>query len=192
MKLISQGAEAKIYSDSDRIVKIRERKSYRLDALDTRLRNKRTRKEAKILASLPVPGPKLISSDEKSATIVMERLKGDKLKDVLERADCRKLMLQVGKHVALLHDKGVIHGDLTTSNMIVREGIVHIIDYGLSFNSQKVEDKAVDLHLLRQALMSRHHEIADACFNSFLEGYGARKDAVARLSVVEKRGRNKH
>lgn len=192
MKLISQGAEAKIYSDKDRIIKVRERKSYRLKVIDDRLRLQRTRKEAKILSSSPIPGPKLISADEKNATIVMELLKGRKLRDVLEKQDYHSLMHQIGKHIAALHDKGIIHGDLTTSNMILKEGIVYLIDYGLAFTSNKVEDKAVDLHLLSQALRSRHHAIAEHCSSAFLRGYGMDREAVQRLAIVEKRGRNKH
>ena len=114
------------------------------------------------------------------------------IKDVLETSDYRKLCSEIGKKVAMLHNNSIIHGDLTTSNMILNKEI-YFIDFGLSFFSEKAEDKAVDLHLLKEGLESKHYRIWENCFQSAIDSYkkNANKsnETLKRLEVVEKRGR---
>jgi Kae1-associated kinase Bud32 len=189
MEHIAQGAEAVIFRDGGRVIKERIPKPYRLPEIDERLRTARTRKEAKVLQDLPVPGPKLLRVDSERKAIEMEYLDGPRLADVLEGRDYRRLGREMGTKLRRMHDRSLIHGDLTTSNMILLDEI-YFIDFGLSFNSAKIEDKAVDLHLLRQALESKHYTIWEECFREVLAGYD---DAavIARLDEVEARGRNK-
>ncbi len=188
-KILARGAEAVITRDRDMVVKERVVKNYRLREIDERLKKQRTRREGKIMKTLPVPGPRVINVDDKNMSIKMEFLDGPKLSDVLEENDYRALSLEIGKKIRMLHEKGIIHGDLTTSNMLLLDEI-YFIDFGLSFQSEKTEDKAVDLHLLRQALESRHHEIWEECFPYVMRGYD---DSVVlrHLEKVEARGRNK-
>ncbi|MBN1274823.1 Kae1-associated serine/threonine protein kinase [Candidatus Woesearchaeota archaeon] len=193
-KELARGAEAIIYEQEDTIIKQRPRKTYRHPALDQELRTQRTRKEAKVLRDLErlgIPAPKLITADDKEGRITMARLRGDKLRDVLN--DDTPLCEQVGRHVATMHDHDLLHGDLTTSNMLVINGEVSIIDFGLSFHSTRDEDKAVDLHLFRQALTSKHHDVTDEAWEAFLKGYRPlkRERILQRLRIVEQRGRNK-
>ena len=195
-KLIAQGAEAKLFLEKNRIIKDRIKKDYRIKQIDERLRKSRTRREAKILDKLQIlsfPGPKLIDCDNKE-TIIMENIKGKMIRDILEKKDYIKLSKEIGKKIAVLHNNHIIHGDLTTSNMILNKEIF-FIDFGLSFFSHKVEDKAVDLHLLKQALESKHYTICDKCFNSAIKAYEKEskqgKDVLKRLEEVEKRGRYK-
>jgi len=103
-------------------------------------------------------------------------------------------MKLLGEQVLILHLSDLIHGDLTTSNVILKNGEIFIIDFGLGFVSKKIEDKAVDLHLLKQALEAKHFENWELLFESFLERYEFEegKKVVERLEVVEKRGRYKH
>jgi len=196
MKEIGRGAEAVIYLDGDRIVKRRLSKGYRLEPLDSRLRKARTKRESKILdklESLAFPSPKLFSMDFRDMSLSMEHIKGGKLSEELEKLDYNLVSLSIGKLIARLHDSDIIHGDLTTSNFIFNDR-VNLIDFGLSNVSPKIEDKAVDLHLLRQALESKHHTIWEECFGKVLEGYGVSENSVdvtARLRIVESRGRNK-
>ncbi len=194
--LLSQGAEAKIWLDKKRNVIIKERipKGYRIKELDDELRKKRTRMELRILkkASQIINVPKVIDSDD--FTIVMEYIDGKKLRDVLNRENYKKLMIEVGKIVAELHNSNIIHQDLTTSNMILKDGKIYLIDFGLSFISQRIEDKGVDLHLLKEALESKHFELKDA-FDYFLEGYKRYEkfdEVIERLKKIEERGRYKH
>lgn len=192
---LGRGAEAIVTKKSDAVEKLRPVKTYRHPELDLRLRKSRTRKEAKVLKDLEAAGisaPKLISVDEKQGSILMEQVKGQKLRDVLDNQP--QLSEQVGRLVARLHDMGIMHGDLTTSNMILRDdGVVALIDFGLSFHSTRIEDRAVDLHLFKQALASKHHRITQQAWRSFLKGYEPkdRDEILKRLRVVERRGRNK-
>ena len=93
-----------------------------------------------------------------------------------------------------MHQQGIIHGDLTTSNMILSEKDkkVYFIDFGLAFHSIKTEDKAVDIHLLKEALQSKHFLIANEIWKEFVRVYGKQnKEVLERLEKVEKRGRYK-
>ena len=192
-KIIAQGAEAKIFLDDNKIIKNRFPKSYRIKEIDYKLRGFRTRREAKILQKLDAlnfPAPKIIRNDEKE-NIVMEKIEGKIVKDFLDK-DYEKLAAEIGKKVAILHNNSIIHGDLTTSNMIFNKQI-YFIDFGLSFFSEKAEDKAVDLHLLKEALESKHYKIWEECFKIALDAYRteAKKsnETLKRLEAVEKRGR---
>lgn len=191
--LIEQGAEASVYRDGDIIIKERPKKSYRNVILDEKLRKFRTKREAKVLTKAHelIHSPKLIASDQ--YTITMQYIDGKKVKEVLESTI--DLSTEIGKQLAILHDADIIHGDLTTSNMLYHDNKVYFIDFGLSFFSKKLEDKATDLKLLKQALDSKHHTIADEAFELVLKGYKKSKhakDVLDRLLEVEKRGRNKH
>ncbi|MBW2984008.1 Kae1-associated serine/threonine protein kinase [Candidatus Woesearchaeota archaeon] len=195
-KFIAQGAEAKLYLEDGKIIKERVKKDYRIKEIDGRLRKFRTRREAKVLSKLHAmdfPGPKLIESDDKEI-ISMEYIDGPKLRDILDTSNYEKISEEIGKKAAVMHNNHMIHGDLTTSNMIFKDE-VYFIDFGLSFFSHKIEDKAVDLHLLKQALESKHYKIWEKCFKAVIHGYKKEaKDAeqiLERLKQVEGRGRYK-
>ena len=194
--LIAQGAESKLFLENNEVIKDRFSKSYRLNEIDEKLRKFRTKREAKMLEELrkiSFPSPKLIFNDEKQK-IEMEFIKGKLLKNMLEKKNYIKLSEEIGKKIAVLHNHGVIHGDLTTSNMILNKEIF-FIDFGLSFFSKKAEDKAVDLHLLRQALESKHYKIWEKCFKAVLSSYKKNAEnsmeTLKRLDIVEGRGRYK-
>ena len=192
--LIAQGAEAKLFLEEENILKNRFKKSYRIKEIDDKLRSFRTRREAKILQKLEAinfPAPKVIKSDEKE-NLVIEKIEGELIKNILEKSGYKKLCFEIGKKIAILHNNSIIHGDLTTSNMILNKEI-YFIDFGLSFFSEKAEDKAVDLHLLKEALESKHYTIWEECYKCALDAYKkeAKKshEIIKRLEVVEKRGR---
>ena len=93
-----------------------------------------------------------------------------------------------------MHDNDIIHGDLTTSNMILNKNKVYIIDFGLGKISSKDEDKAVDIKLLKQAFESKHYNHFEELYHYFLKGYLKSKNyekILNRLKIVEKRGRYK-
>ena len=194
---IAQGAEARIFSEKDIITKERFPKQYRIPVLDAALRKKRTRREAKILERLKeknIPAPALIKLDDTQTTIQMEKIEGDLLKDVFD-AKYKIYAPMLGKILGQLHTLDIIHGDFTTSNLIVRNGIVHVIDFGLSFFSKKEEDKAVDVHVLKQALGSKHYTVFDKAMPLIIAAYKKQcKNAdkvLERLEQVELRGRYK-
>ncbi|MBW2993554.1 Kae1-associated serine/threonine protein kinase [Candidatus Woesearchaeota archaeon] len=194
---IDKGAEATIRLHEKQIIKDRQRKSYRLSEIDERLRKFRTRREAKVLNKLEeinFPAPKLHAMCDRAMQIRMELVQGNKLRDILYK-DPLNLGRELGRKIGILHANNIIHGDLTTSNMILDKEI-RLIDFGLSFFSQKEEDKAVDLHLLRQALESKHHKVWEDCFREALEGYKETNPEheliLNRLTKVESRGRHKN
>ncbi len=198
-KLIAQGAEAKLFLEGSRIIKDRIQKSYRLKEIDTKLRNFRTRREAKLISRLSAinfPAPKLVDSDEKEK-IVMEFIEGPKIRDILDKHNYKNLMAELGDDIAKLHNSNIIHGDLTTSNFILnkKDNKIYFVDFGLSFFSHKIEDKAVDLHLLKQALESKHYKIWEKAYKAGLESYKKTADngeeILKRLENVESRGRYK-
>lgn len=199
MEIIAQGAEATIYRNGSKIIKDRVSKAYRIKELDNAIRKKCTRMESRILqrASKLVNVPQLLNSDERSMRLEMEFIEGQKLRDLVKTllpAERAKIFWQMGKDLAVLHNNYIIHGDLTTSNILVNKK-VFFIDFGLSFISKKVEDMAVDLHLLERALHSKHYQYAEELYKEVLKGYKeASNDFGAiqeRLKKVESRGRYK-
>jgi len=196
MELIQQGAEAKVYYKDGTVVKERVKKTYRHEKIDKVIRRGCTRRETKLLkkAAELIPVPKVIDSCDKEMRITLEFIDGKKLRDALEDIDRKDIFTRVGKKIAKLHNEHIIHGDLTTSNLIVRDK-VYFIDFGLGFVSTKVEDKAVDLHLIKKALESKHYKHAEECFKYIIEGYRKESkefDAIMkRMEKVEKRGRYK-
>jgi len=194
MRRIAQGAEAVLTKDENKIIKERIKKGYRIREIDENLRKFRTKREAKVIEKLVGVSPELTKIDEENYKIEMEFVEGKLLRDYLDEKNYEKICNKIGENVALVHDKNIIHGDLTTSNMILKNDKIYFIDFGLSFFSHKIEDKAVDLHLLKQALESKHYKFWDRAFNAVLEGYKKSENSVEvikRLEQVEKRGRYK-
>ncbi len=198
---IAQGAEAVLFKDRETIIKERLSKKYRLPQIDQSLRKFRTRREAKVLeklAEMNFPAPRLQDFCDKRMSLVMDFVPGEKLRDVLEKGDdFRLLAWEIGEKVGRLHAAGLVHGDLTTSNMIqhAESGEINLIDFGLSSFSDKEEDKAVDLFLLDRALESKHYQFYPEIFEKVLEGYREAYPGAARVlerfEAVKKRGRNK-
>ncbi len=192
-KTIQQGAEAIISLQNNQILKNRIKKSYRLKELDIKLRTRRTKSEAKIIEKLKsiINVPKIIKTENNQ--IIMQHLKGKKLSEHLEKLNYQNICKQLGEILTKLHNQNIIHGDLTTSNMILKNNQVYLIDFGLGFHSHKIEDKAVDLHLLKQALEAKHFTIANECITTILKNYKPDnyKLILERIPVIESRGRYK-
>ena len=214
MELIKQGAEAKIYlagfaeffgadllPGEKVVVKHRIPKRYRIREIDERLRKERTVREARVLhraKEFGVNCPHVYEVDMRDMKIVMEFIEGDRLKELLERVPMEerlRLCREVGRQVGRLHKAGIVHGDLTTSNMILREGKVYLIDFGLADFDSTLEARGVDLHLLKRAMESTHYTWFERGFEAVLEGYAevlgeeARKEIEAKIEEIESRGR---
>jgi TP53 regulating kinase-like protein len=191
-----KGAEAELILKKDSVIKKRVKKGYRISEIDIRLRKSRTKREAKVLEKCILLGlnvPKLVYSDEEEFELGIERIKGKPLKDVLGKGNFSDFSGQIAYFLTKIHDAGIIHHDLTTSNMIAVRKRLFFIDFGLSFFSHKPEDKAVDLHLLERALESKHPSLAKEMFKEIIAGYKpkGKKEIIARLRIVQARGRNK-
>lgn len=209
--ILKKGAEADIYLedfknifgfdffDEKVIIKKRVKKSYRIQEIDENIRGFRTIKEAKIINKAKLSGvysPALYYVDLNDKKIVMEYVRGMRLKEYFSsKGFDRDIALKIGKSVGALHKGGIIHGDLTTSNMILNEGNVYFIDFGLSEESEEIEKQGIDIHLLRQALESTHFDISEDLFKIILEGYSKilgeekKNELLQRIEQIEKRGR---
>lgn len=195
MTQIGMGAEAILTKTSEGIVKSRPVKAYRHPDLDAELRTARTRHEAKLLdkaraAGVNVPRVKVVDS----TTLLLGLAPGVQVKEILDEDPL--IAHQVGRMLARLHAAHIIHADLTTSNMLYERESHHLtfIDFGLSYSSTRTEDMAVDLHLFKQSLESKHHRVMANAYRHFLKGYREYDNAEAvieRLRKVEARGRNK-
>ncbi|MFX1448671.1 MAG: Kae1-associated kinase Bud32 [Promethearchaeota archaeon] len=208
-KIIYKGAEATLiyghWFGKEVIFKQRIPKGYRIEKIDRKLRVNRTLNEAKALIRVKKYGvnvPQVYEIDTKNSTIVMKYIRGKKLKEALDSISNEQkvqFLEDVGKNIAILHKNGHIHGDITTSNIIITETQdIFIIDFGLHDYSDYIEDKSTDLHLFKRVLISSHGNDFNICFEAFLdgyrEGYGPEKideckQIIRNMSTIEKRGR---
>ena len=187
-----RGAEAIVTFRNGNAEKRRIPKLYRVPALDKRLITERTRAEARLIAAARKGGvPTPIMSDITADTIVMEQVKGTLLTQNLTEAAVHKAGRMIGK----LHTSGIIHGDLTTSNMLLREndGTCVLIDFGLAQVNSEVEQRGVDVHVLFQTLESTAPDSSDVLKNAFAAGYAetfaGAADVITREHEIELRGR---
>ncbi len=203
MEVICKGAESIIYLDEYEgkkvLVKERIKKSYRIKEIDEKLRKERTRREVNLLRrarEISVSTPQVLHVDEKNHKIIMEFIDGIRIKEFLNSADedeIKKVCFEIGKLIGKLHSNKIVHGDLTTSNMILKDGKIYFIDFSLGNFSTRIEDFGVDLNLLYEALKSTHFKILDVCWNSIANGYKTEfKDAekvFRKMEEIEKRAR---
>lgn len=204
-KCIAKGAEASLFLEDwyghQVIRKHRLPKAYRFPELDLSIRNERTFREARLLSaarSAGVPTPIVFCVDPSTATIIMEYIPGQRLKELIpavSKKQRRKLLQQVGMAVGKLHQHKLAHGDLTTSNLLLHtKKRIYFIDFGLASVTRNIEDYGTDLHLLRRALRSTHFPVWKDCFQAFTKGYektcGSKASAVfQKIRAIESRGR---
>jgi len=199
MKIIKRGAEAVIYLSNDNLIKERIKKGYRISEIDLKLRKERTRKEVKLMSEVRRIGvnvPNIIEVDEKSNKIVMKFIDGYRLKELLNETSAKiqeQLAEEMGKSVGLMHSNGIVHGDLTTSNMILKDKKIYFIDFGLGEFSKRIEDLATDLSVLKEAFKSTHFKHLSLLWQSFIKGYNQTntksEEVLGKLEEIEKRGR---
>ncbi len=196
--LLKKGAESELYlidwHGAHAISKIRIAKAYRNSSIDIPLRKRRTIHEANILSQVKFFGintPYIYFLDMDNFEIIMEYIEGKTFKDFFSTDLC----LNLGEIVGTLHCNNIIHGDITTSNFIISSnGTIFVIDFGLSFFSERYEDKAADIRLFKEILTSFHVDDFDISFKNFYDGYkkicGSITSKVFRtVGEIEKRGR---
>lgn len=194
-ELLEKGAEANIYPGEymgqEILFKERLIKNYRIPEIDDILRKRRTKSEAKLLhlaKTCGVATPIIFDVDKAGTTITMEKITGITLKAFFadsQLEEIRSICREVGQKIARLHAQSVIHGDLTSSNLLLKGDEIIFIDFGLGKVSELAEDKATDLLVFKKALTGIHSNIAHDCFQSILEGYGEYKDSDLILRTVE-------
>jgi len=205
-KLISKGAEAYIYlcffGKFKAIRKIRIRKMYRIPEVDKMIRRLRTKREAKLLhlaRKIGIPTPIVFDVDLRSCSIIMEFIEGELLKNAILRGDISheeavKIFEKIGEFTGILHENNIIHGDLTTSNIILTPNHdVVFIDFGLGEINNEDEAKGIELRVLWTSLSSVHYKNADVFLQAFLQGYtrnySAAKRAIKIFHEIRLRGR---
>jgi TP53 regulating kinase-like protein len=212
---ISQGAEGRVFAvtflERPAIVKQRFKKTYRHPVLDAKITRSRLVGEARAIArarKLGVPTPALYHVDPFQNAIYMERVFGKTLKALIREGMSDDLMetigAQVGRHVAAMHDGGLIHGDLTTSNILVVFDAseedektpaprVVLIDFGLASNSIVPEDKGVDLYVLERAITVTHaaEKLFEAVMKEYKVASGLWSASFNKFAEVRMRGRKR-
>ena len=205
MKMIKQGAEAKLFlsklDDQKVVIKHRIKKSYRIEQIDKKIRKSRTSQESNLLSEARRAGvstPIVYEIDKEGHKIIMEYINGTRIKELLNSSDrktIQKVCFEIGRSIGKLHSAGIIHGDITTSNMILRKDNIYFIDFGLGFFSRKIEDQGTDLMLLHEALKSTHFKILDLCWKSVIKGYEKEysnlNQVLKKIEEIEKRARYK-
>ncbi len=200
--MIRRGAEAEIRLTEwkGRVVVIKSRvpKGYRHQQLDASLRATRTKNEARLIQEARrqgVPTPIIFDIDTMSAEMTMEYIDGERVKDALNRApqdEAERICREIGRLAALMHRARLVHGDLTTSNMILRQGRIWLIDFSLGSRNAEVEEMGVDMHLLKEAFQSAHSERFDlfkAVISSYSEHFERSNQVVGKIRDIEDRGR---
>ncbi|OVA15526.1 Protein kinase domain [Macleaya cordata] len=209
--LLKQGAEARVFESTfmgrRSVVKERFSKKYRHPSLDSKLTLKRLNAEARCMTKargLGVYTPVLYAVDPVLHTLTFEYVEGRAVKDVLLHFGLHGVIAeqmesfakQIGNAIAKIHDGGLIHGDLTTSNMLLRNDTnqLVLIDFGLSFTSTLAEDKAVDLYVLERALLSMHSScgnVMDRILTSYRKSTKQWSSTFNKLAQVRLRGRKR-
>jgi len=204
--LIKKGAEADLYladwHGRKVVLKKRLPKKYRPSALDEQIRAYRTIHEPQLMHEAKkagVPTPIIFLVDRKNTTIIMEYIEGKQVKQLLNevsKSERRSLCFRIGESIGKLHEYGIVHGDLTTSNLIQHpEGKIFFVDFGLGDKTKELEARGVDLHLMKRALQSTHFKFAEECFESAIEGYSSvlksetSENVLDKIREIERRGR---
>jgi TP53 regulating kinase-like protein len=204
--LMKKGAEASLFvaewHGRKVVFKVRVPKNYRPPRLDLQLRSYRTVHEPLLMHEAKAAGvvtPLIYLVNVSESTIIMEYIEGQQLKlllNVAGRHERHALCFRIGESVARLHSHGLIHGDLTTSNMILNsDGKIVFVDFGLGEKNNELEAQGVDLHLLKRALQSTHFQRWEECFQAVLSGYTSvlgvqsAKNVYEKIREIERRGR---
>jgi len=204
--LIKKGAEASLYfaewHGRKVVMKRRLPKNYRPSMLDEQIRTYRTNHEPQLMHEAKkagVPTPTIFLVEMGDATIIMGFIEGKQVKKLLgevSKSERERLCVEIGELVGRLHGYGIVHGDLTTSNMILGvDGKIFFVDFGLGEKTKELEARGVDLQLMKRALKSTHFLFAEECFDAVISGYAkvlgviTAKSVLDKIREIERRGR---
>ena len=173
------GAEAEVISGTwygrPAVLKKRRPRGWRHPDLDASLTMKRMTNEIKLtiwLARRGAPVPAIWDVDIEESKIIMERIEGKPLIEILQSNEHdEKLLIDVGKAIRELHRNAVNHGDLSTNNILItNQREVVLIDLGLSSREYDLEGFGIDLHVLHEILRASHPDVKGA-MDLVLKGY---------------------
>jgi TP53 regulating kinase and related kinases len=164
---LHRGAEADLFVSQlppwKVVVKRRIRKSYRNEQLDEGIRKERTVRESSVMHESKLAGartPSILGLDLEHSSIIMTFVEGSLARNVVDTMsefERNSLLEELGRQVGYLHSAGIVHGDLTTSNVILsNDARPFLIDFGMGERSLAPEDFGTDLHLLQRSLSATH------------------------------------
>ncbi len=204
-EVVALGAEAVIvryeFLGIPAIFKTRLPKPYRDPELDREVRLRRTLQEARVMRAARETGarvPRVLLVLPKRALIVMEYVGSERFKEAEPRMgddEACEVMMVVGEYVARMHLAGIVHGDLTTSNIILTDEGPCLVDFGLAKFSNDPEDRGVDVHLMLRVLESAHYTRASKLFECFMSGYSSvageemAREVMDKVREIRMRGR---
>jgi TP53 regulating kinase-like protein len=201
MEMIKRGAEAEIYLTEwygrKVIIKKRVRKGYRIKDLDDKIRERRTKREAMLMVAarkVEVNTPIIYDLIVKKKEIVMQYVSGQRIKDVIDKKSenwQKKTCKEIGRSIACMHKNGLIHGDITTSNMILMKGKLYFIDFGLGMKNSNTENIGVDLHVLMEAFKATHKNknLFKWVIEEYEKNFGNAKEIMKKIEDIVRRGR---
>lgn len=193
-EMLDNGAEAVVYLEEGHegqkvLVKERVPKAYRHREIDERIRKERNRTEARLMSEARRSGVSTpIIYDVDDFKLKMQYIDGVPVKYLITPEISEK----VGKLVGKLHSSGIVHGDLTTSNLLLAGERLYLVDFGLSYFDKGLEARGVDVHVLFQTFESTH-EAHEALIEAFKKGYQSTfidsEDVLKRVEEIKKRAR---
>lgn len=181
-KLIAEGAEAQIFLSNFKgkkiITKQRMPKKYRVKELDDLILSRRIKAEANQLVRanrLGVKTPQVFRTEDKK--IIMEYLNFPESKKVI--LENKNYIKNIAKSIVVLHKNNIIHGDLTLGNILMdtKKKEPYFIDFGLSYISHKIEDKAMDLEVLRETIVA---DFGDKLWQEFAKEYAKQLPEIVK------------
>ncbi|XP_023209770.1 TP53-regulating kinase-like [Centruroides sculpturatus] len=218
--LLKQGAEAKVYKctflGKESILKERFKKTYRFEKLDEMLTKERMKAELRSLlrcrqAGIHCPAVYFVNMPE--SYVVMEFIPNITVRQFIQQcqtsndqnAELMNLVEKIGKDIAKMHSNDLIHGDLTTSNMLIYNNLqsevhfkedskIYFIDFGLSYVMKNPEDKGVDLYVLERAFLSTHpntENLFQHLLKSYRNSYKSAVEVLKKLDEIRLRGRKR-
>jgi bifunctional N6-L-threonylcarbamoyladenine synthase / protein kinase Bud32 len=193
-EMLDNGAEAVIYLEEGYegkkvLVKERIPKGYRYKEIDEVIRKERNRTEARLMSEARRGGVSTpIIYDIEDFKLKMQYIEGVPIKYLITPEISEK----VGKLVGKLHSSGIVHGDLTTSNLLLAGDILYLLDFGLAYFDKGLEARGVDVHVLFQTFESTHRA-PEALKEAFKKGYQMTfidsEDVLKRVEEIKKRAR---
>jgi N6-L-threonylcarbamoyladenine synthase/protein kinase Bud32 len=191
---LDNGAEAVVYLEEgpegqEVLIKERVPKAYRHKEIDERIRTERNRTEARLMSEARRSGvPTPIIYDVEDFKIKMQYIDGIPIKHLITPEISEK----VGELVGKLHSAGIVHGDLTTSNLLLAGERLYLLDFGLAYFDKGLEARGVDVHVLFQTFESTHRD-HQALIEAFKKGYQSTfidsEDVLKRVEEIKKRAR---
>ena len=189
---IAVGAEAVVtfseFLGRKAVKKTRVPKRYRHPELDGRIRSSRIKNEVRIMRSArsdTVRTPVVYDVDMSDFSIIMEFIDGVRVKEILDSNpySYETVCSKIGEALADMHNRGIAHGDYTTSNLILmNDGMLCVIDFSLGCTNAGVEEMGVDLRLLHRAFSSAHSTVTGG-YEKVMDAYVRNKtnaDAVIK------------